>query len=151
MPVLPLLLLILLQSEAAVRSFSAKKVFKFCKIHKKISKKGFRYRCFLVNFAKFLITPFSKNPSGGCFCINTRSVCCPTTAFRLFKNDVTNIFWLSIFSAGFVGWEQKWAQYLKPLARSLFSTQSNIWNWVFLAKIVSTLKPLGIFAIKAPL
>ena len=63
------------------------------------TKKGFRYRCFLVNSAKFLITTFLKNPSDGYFCINTRSVYCPTTTFRLFKNDVTHIFWLSIFPA----------------------------------------------------
>ena len=30
--------------------------YKFCKIHKKTRKKRFRNRCFLVNFAKFLIT-----------------------------------------------------------------------------------------------
>ena len=28
-----------------------------------------------------------------------------------------------IFSAWFVGWEQEWDQYFKPLARSLFLTQ----------------------------
>ena len=86
------------------------------------TKKIFRYRCFLVNSAKFLITPFLKNPSDGCFCINTRSVYFPTTTFRLFKNDVAHFFSLSIFSVLFVGWEQKWTQYVKPWARNLFST-----------------------------
>ena len=33
-----------------------------------------------------------------CFYINTHSVYCPTTTFRLFKNDVKHIFWMSIFS-----------------------------------------------------
>ena len=73
--------------------------YKFRKTHKKTPKKRFRHRCFLVNSAKFLITSFLKNPSDGCFTINTRSVYCPTTTFRLFKNNVTHIFWLSIFSA----------------------------------------------------
>ena len=39
----------------------------------------------------------------------------------------------------------------KPLAKSLFSTQSNIWDCVFLAKIVNSLKPLSIFTKKSPL
>ena len=34
----------------------------------------FRHRCFLEIFAKFLKTPFLKNPSDSCFCIKTRSV-----------------------------------------------------------------------------
>ena len=50
---------------------------------------------------------FKEYPSDGCFCIKTSSVCCPTATFRLFKNDVTHIFWLSIFSAEFVGWGQE--------------------------------------------
>ena len=33
--------------------------------------KRFRHRCFLVNSAKFLITPFLRNPLDGCLCINT--------------------------------------------------------------------------------
>ena len=31
-------------------------------------KKSLQHRCFPVNFAKFLRTPFLKNTSGGCFC-----------------------------------------------------------------------------------
>ena len=42
---------------------------------------------------------FLKNPSDGCFFINTRSVYFPTTTLYLFKNDVTRIFRLSIFLA----------------------------------------------------
>ena len=37
-------------------------------------KNKFRRQCFLVNFVKFLITPFLKNPSDCCFCNNTGSV-----------------------------------------------------------------------------
>ena len=62
-------------------------------------------------------TFFLKNPSDGCFCINTRPVYFPTTTFRLFKNDVTNIFRLNIFFAQIVDWKQEWAQFFKPLAR----------------------------------
>ena len=46
--------------------------------------------CLLVNSTKFLVRPFLKNLLDGCFCINI---------FRLFKNDVTHIFRLSILSA----------------------------------------------------
>ena len=41
-------------------------------------------------------TLFKKNPSDGCFRVNTRSVYCPTTTFCFFKNKV---FRPSIFSA----------------------------------------------------
>ena len=64
-----------------------------------LSKKRFRHRCFFVNSGKFLIKPFLKNPSDGCFCINTHSVYFPNTILHLFKNNVTHIFRLSIFSA----------------------------------------------------
>ena len=47
----------------------------------------------LANSAKLLKEPFGRFPM-----INT---------FRLFKNDVTHTFRLSIFSAEFEGWEQK--------------------------------------------
>ena len=33
-----------------------------------LSKKRLWHRCFPVNFAKFLRTPFLQNTSGGCFC-----------------------------------------------------------------------------------
>ena len=34
-----------------------------------LSKKRLWYRCFPVNFVKFLSTPFLQNTSGGCFCV----------------------------------------------------------------------------------
>ena len=64
-----------------------------------LSKKRFWNRCFLVNFVKFLIAPFLKNPLDSCFCINTCSVYCPTMTFFLFKNNATHIFRLSILLA----------------------------------------------------
>ena len=54
-------------------------------------KKRFQLRCFYVNSGKFLIT------SDDCFGINIPSIYYPTMNFRIFKNDVTHIFWLSIF------------------------------------------------------
>ena len=53
-----------------------------------LSIKTLRHRCFLVNSAKFLITPL-KNPSNVCFCINIRSLYFLTRTFRFVKNDVT--------------------------------------------------------------
>ena len=68
---------------------------------------------------------------------------------HLYSKTMSHIFWLNIFSVEFVGWGQEWAQYYKLLAKSLYSTQSNIRDWVFfLAKIVYSLKPLSIFAKK---
>ena len=54
---------------------------------------------FFVNSAKFLIKPFTKNPSDDRFCINARTIYFPSTTLYLFKNDVTHVFRLSIFSA----------------------------------------------------
>ena len=73
--------------------------YKYCKIHKNAPKKRFRRRCFLANSAKFLVTSFLKNPSDGCFCINTSSLYCRTMTFHLFKNNVIYVFRLSTFSA----------------------------------------------------
>ena len=75
---------------------------------------------------KFVVTSLLKNPSDGCFCINTRSVYCHTTIVNLFEKDITHIFCLSIFSAQFVDWEQEWAQCFKSIARS----QKPIFNLV---------------------
>ena len=110
----------------------------------KSTRKQIPAQTFSCEFCKISHKIFLKNPSEGYYCINT-PVYCRTTTFRLFKNDVKYIFWLSIFSAKFVGCEQEWAQYFKPLARSLFSTQLNICDGVFFAKIVNS---LSIFAKK---
>ena len=47
------------------------------------------------------------------------------------------------------GLEEDWAQYFKPSARSLFSTQSNICDEAFFAKIANIFKLLSIFAKKS--
>ena len=54
---------------------------------------------FSCEFCDIPHNAFLKNPSSGYFRINTLSVYCPTMTFSLFKNDVTHIFQLSIFSA----------------------------------------------------
>ena len=84
------------QSSGAVLQKSCS--YKFRKIHETTSKKRFWHRCFLVNSAKFPVTSFLKHASVDCFSINTRYVYCPTLTFCIFKNDITHIFWLSIFS-----------------------------------------------------
>ena len=124
--------------------------FKFRKIHKKTPKKRFWHRCFLVNSAKVPITSFLMNASDSCFSINTRHVYWPILTFCLFKNDVTHIFWLSIFfgliwrlgtreSSIFHALSQKFiSNPVGHLQLSLF----------FFEKIVYSLKPLSIFARK---
>ena len=99
LPILPLLLLILLESEAVVRCCSARKLFlQISQNSQENTKKQIRrHICFLVNSAKILITSFLKNPSGGCFSINIRSVYYPTMTFCIFKNDVIHIFWLFFY------------------------------------------------------
>ena len=41
-------------------------------------KKRLWHRCFPVNFAKFLTTPFLQNTSGGCFCLDQHLNGCGT-------------------------------------------------------------------------
>ena len=69
----------------------------FAKFTRKHQKEIRRHICFLVNSAKILITSFLKNPSGGCFSINIRSVYYPTMTSCIFKNDVIHIFWLFFY------------------------------------------------------
>ena len=111
------------------------------------TKKRFRYRCFLVNSAKFLITPFLKSPSGACFCINTRSVYFPITTFRLFKTDVTRF-----LAEYFFGLICRLGTKVDPLCKTL--SQKPIFNlvkhlgWSFSCEKVNSSTPLGIFAKK---
>ena len=94
LPILPSLpiLLILLQSEAAVWWCSVKKMFlrilqnlqekscarvslQICRSTEfNFMKKVGSGKCFLVSSTKFLIAPFLENALDGCFCINTLRV-----------------------------------------------------------------------------
>ena len=104
---------------------------------------------FTCEFCEISRSMFLKNFLSDCFGINTRSVYCPTTTFCIFKSNVTHITYY-IFYAEFVAWEQERAQYFKPLARSLFSTQSNICNGTFLLKLVNNLETFSNFAPTPP-
>ena len=93
LPILPSLILTLLQSEPVAQWCSVKKVFqqilqentyskdaflmKLQIYSLTLSKKRFWHRCF-VNSRTFLIKPFLKNPSDGCFCRKTHSVYLPS-------------------------------------------------------------------------
>ena len=120
-------------------------------------KKGFPAQIFLVNSAKFLITLFLKNTSDGCFRINTRSVYFPT--MTLFFSKRCHTYFLAEQFLGLIyrqdnirrQQEQDYRTRVSSIARRLFSTQWNICDGAFLSKIVNSLKPLNIFAKKAPL
>ena len=92
-------ILVLIKTSSSRAVLQKRWSYKFRKIHKKASKKRLRHRFFLANSARFLIISFLKNSSDSCLCINTPSVYCRTTTFRLFKSNVIHIFGLSIFSA----------------------------------------------------
>ena len=97
LPILPSLLLILLQSETVVRCCSAKRVFlQISQNSQENTKKKILAQMLSCEFCEI---SFLKKTSDGCFSISTRSVYCP---IRLFKNDVTHIFWLSIFFFGLI-------------------------------------------------
>ena len=55
-------------------------------------KKRLWYRCFPVNFAKFLRTTFLQNTSGGCFCVSKgASVFLRSNSFRTVQFLLTNL------------------------------------------------------------
>ena len=143
-PIVPSLLLIVLQSEAVVRWCSAKKIFaniaSFTRKHQNkrlafhevanlqsltLSKRDSGTDVFFGKFCEISHNIFLKNPSDGCFCINTRSVYFPTTNFRFSENDVTNK------KRG----NKSELNISNPQPeRSLFSTQSSICDRAFLRK-----------------
>ena len=102
----------IIRSSGPIEFWEKSVLYKYCKIHKKnlcwnsrvlvlnevanlqrltLSKKRPWHRCFLVNFWKF----FYKTPTAA----STKSLIYPTTTFRFFQNDVTNILRLSAFLA----------------------------------------------------
>ena len=122
--------------------------YKFRKIHKKTPKKRFRYRCFLVNSAKFPITSFLKNASDGCFSINTRYVYCPTSIQKR-----CHTYYLAEYFFGLIcrlGTRVS-SIFSLLLARSLYSTQWNICDLVFSGKNSLLLITVKYFREKAPL
>ena len=130
--VLPLLLLILPQWEAVVWSCPARKVF-------------------LPYFSFLEISPFLKNHSGGCFCINTHCVYFPTTNFRLFKNDVAHFFLAEYFSGLICRLGKIVSSVCKTLSQKpIFNLVKHL-GWSFSCEKVNSSTPLGIFAKKAPL
>ena len=86
----------------------------------KLARKHLRYRVSFFWHRCFLITPFLKNPSDGCFCIDTRSV--PPRPF-IFSKTMSHIFSGRVSSQ------------LKPLARSqkpIFNPVKHLqWSFFF--------------------
>ena len=81
---------------------------------------------FSGEFCKISHNTFFKEPFGELL-LHKHSLCLLSYHdLSPFEKYVTHIFWLSIFFGLISSWEQKWPQYLKPLAISLFSAQSNI-------------------------
>ena len=94
------------------------------------SKKRFRHRCF-VNSAKFLIKLPLKNPLGGCFYINIRSVYCPTTTFFFSKTMSL------IFSESFLGLIYRFGTRVSSIFQTLsqtLTTHSKICDEAFFQK-----------------
>ena len=88
-----------------------------------LSKQKFRHRCFLVNIAKFLMT-LLKNSSDGCFCINTRSVYCPSTTFCFFQKRCHTHF----LAEYFLGLIYRLGTRVRPIFQTL--SQTPIFNLV---------------------
>ena len=98
---------------------------------------------FSIEFYEISHNVFLKESLDGCSCLNTRFVYYYIATFCLFRNDVTPIFRLGIFSASFVDLEQEWAQHFKFLARNqkfIVNTAEHL-RWSFFAKIFNSLKP----------
>ena len=93
------LLLLVLYSEAVFQCCSASKVMlQVSQNSQENSKKEIPAQMFSCKFCEIPQNIFFKEPLDGCFGINTRPVYCPTMTFYLFKNNVTHIFWVRIFS-----------------------------------------------------
>ena len=117
----------------------------FRKIHKNTPKKRFRHRCFLVNSAKFLIKSFLRNPSDGCFCINTPSVYCRTMTFSKKRHKTfvaQNFFYLICKLATRVS-----SIFQSLSQKSIFHPVEHL-RWSFFREDINRLKPLSIFAKK---
>ena len=116
-----------------------------------LSEKRFRHRCFPVNSAKFLITLLLKNPSDGCFCINIRSVYCPTTTFCFFQKRCHAYFPAEYFLGLIYRPGTRVSSMFPTISQMPIFNPVNVCNRAFFWKIVNSLKPLNIFAKKAPL
>ena len=115
------------------------------------TKKIFHCRCFLVNSAKFSITSFLKNASGGFFSINTRYIYCPTLTFCLFKNDVTHIFWLSVFFDLVCRLRIRVSSIFQALSQKSIFNSVDICDRAFLGKNSLQFKTVKYFCKKVPL
>ena len=114
------------------------------------SKKRFRRRCFLVNSAKFLITLPLKNPLDGCFCINTRSVNCPTTTFSFYQKQCHTYFPPEYFLNLIYRLGTRVSSIFQTLSQTP-TTQSNICDGAFFFKNSQQLKGVKYFHKKNPL
>ena len=84
--------------------------------------------------------------SEGSFSINTLYVYCLTLTFCFFKNDVTHIFWLSVFFGLICRLGTRVSSIFQALSqRPIFNPVEYQRLSFFYAKIVCGLKPLNIF------
>ena len=74
--------------------------------HKNI-KKEILARMFACEFCEISHNTSSKEPLGRLLLHKHFYCLLSHHDLSLFKNDITHIFWLSIFSAEFVGWEEE--------------------------------------------
>ena len=99
-----------------------------------------RHSHFLVNFPKFLITPFLRNPSDGYFCISTHH-----NLLSFMSHAFSGIVFsqLNLLTGNK---RELNISNLLPEPRNLFSTQSNICDGAFFT--ANSLKRFSIFAKK---
>ena len=109
-------------------------------------KKEIPAQMFSFEFCEISRNTFLKNPSDGCFCINTRSVYCPTTTFCFFH---------TYFKAEyFLGLNYRLGTRVSSIFQTLLQTPtlSPVQHLRrSFQKIVNSLKQLSIFYKKAPL
>ena len=69
---------------------------------------------FSCEFSEIFHNTFFKEPFGRLLLHKHSALFTFIQGTFAFSKMMSYIFWLSIFSVQFVGWEQKWAQYVKP-------------------------------------
>ena len=105
---------------------------------------------FCSEFSEISFNTFLKEPSDGCFCLNTRSVYCPTRTFCFFKNDVTH-FPAEYFSGLIYRLGTRVSSIFQTLRQALIFKRDFYFHLrcsIFFLKIVNSLKLLSVFSKK---
>ena len=102
-----------------------------------------------MNSGKFLIILFLKNPSDGCFRINTRSFYCPYHDLLFFQKRCHTYFSAEYFPGLIYRLGTKVSSIFQTVSQTPIFKPVKHLRLSFFSKIVNSFKPLSIFAKKS--